>query len=127
MEDISINYSAVIVAVVVNFIFGFIWYTPVFGKAWAVEMGMDPEAVCFHGKGCEECGDTGYRGRQGLYEVLPITANMRELILDRASTAELREAAIDPEVTTYPLEDANRALLDLKHRPVRGAKVLVMD
>jgi propanol-preferring alcohol dehydrogenase len=36
-------------------------------------------------------------------------------------------AAIDPEVTTYPLEGANRALLDLKHRPVRGAKVLVMD
>ena len=44
MEDISINYIAVIIAVVANFIFGFIWYTPLFGKAWAIEMGMDPEA-----------------------------------------------------------------------------------
>lgn len=44
MEDISINYTAVLVAVIANFIFGFIWYTPLFGKAWATEMGMDPDA-----------------------------------------------------------------------------------
>lgn len=37
----QINYAAVAVAVVVNFIFGFIWYTPLFGKAWAKEMGFD--------------------------------------------------------------------------------------
>jgi propanol-preferring alcohol dehydrogenase len=37
------------------------------------------------------------------------------------------EIPIRPEVEIYPLEDANRALLELKHGPVRGAKVLVMD
>ncbi len=42
--EISINYVAVIVAVVANFIFGFLWYTPLFGKVWAKEMGMDPNA-----------------------------------------------------------------------------------
>ncbi len=42
MPEITVNMTAVIIAVVVNFIFGFIWYTPLFGKIWAKEMGMDP-------------------------------------------------------------------------------------
>jgi Protein of unknown function (DUF1761) len=41
MEEMSINYVAVLVAVVANFILGFIWYTPLFGKAWGKEMGFD--------------------------------------------------------------------------------------
>lgn len=41
MEGMNINMVAVLVAVVANFIFGFIWYTPLFGKAWAKEMGFD--------------------------------------------------------------------------------------
>ena len=41
MEQIHINYLAIIIAVVANFIFGFIWYTPLFGKAWGRELGMD--------------------------------------------------------------------------------------
>lgn len=39
--EMHINMTAVIVAVVANFIFGFIWYTPLFGKAWGKEMGFD--------------------------------------------------------------------------------------
>lgn len=44
MEDFPLNYMAILVAVVANFIFGFIWYTPLFGKVWAREMGFDPNA-----------------------------------------------------------------------------------
>jgi hypothetical protein len=39
--ELKINIVAILVAVVVNFILGFIWYTPLFGKAWAKEMGYD--------------------------------------------------------------------------------------
>lgn len=39
--ELQINYAAIVVAVVANFILGFIWYTPLFGKAWAKEMGFD--------------------------------------------------------------------------------------
>jgi hypothetical protein len=38
---IQINYTAILVAVVANFILGFLWYTPLFGKAWAKEHGFD--------------------------------------------------------------------------------------
>lgn len=44
MAEIQIDYLAVLVAVVANFVFGFVWYTPLFGKVWAQEMGMDPNA-----------------------------------------------------------------------------------
>jgi len=41
MEELPINYPAILVAVVANFILGFLWYTPLFGNAWAKEMGFD--------------------------------------------------------------------------------------
>ena len=41
MEDLGISMTAILVTVVANFILGFLWYTPLFGKAWAKEMGFD--------------------------------------------------------------------------------------
>jgi hypothetical protein len=41
MEEMNINIVAILVAVVANFILGFLWYTPLFGKVWAKEMGFD--------------------------------------------------------------------------------------
>ena len=41
--ELKINILAILVAVVVNFIIGFLWYTPLFGKAWGKEMGYDPD------------------------------------------------------------------------------------
>ncbi len=41
MEEMHISMVAVLVAVVANFILGFLWYTPLFGKAWAKEHGID--------------------------------------------------------------------------------------
>jgi len=40
--EIQINMVAILVAVVANFVLGFIWYTPLFGKVWGREMGYDP-------------------------------------------------------------------------------------
>jgi len=41
MEEMHINMVAIVVAVVANFILGFLWYTPLFGKAWARENNID--------------------------------------------------------------------------------------
>ena len=41
--ELKINIAAVLVAVAVNFVLGFIWYTPLFGKIWGKEMGYDPD------------------------------------------------------------------------------------
>ena len=52
------------------------------------------------GNGCERCNDTGYKGRVGLYEVMEITEELRELILVGASALELRRKAVDEGMIT---------------------------
>ncbi len=48
----------------------------------------------FRGRGCERCSNTGYKGRVGLYEVLEVDDELREMILSGASAFELRQKAI---------------------------------
>jgi general secretion pathway protein E len=48
-----------------------------------------------YGEGCEMCGHSGYRGRIGLYEVLPVSDKLRMLILKGASTSEVRHTAME--------------------------------
>jgi type IV pilus assembly protein PilB len=52
------------------------------------------------GKGCDKCNNTGYKGRVGLYEVMDVTEELRELILVGASSLELRRKAIDEGMLT---------------------------
>ncbi len=54
----------------------------------------------FRGRGCERCSNTGYKGRVGLYEVMEIDDEMREMILSGASAFELRQKAIESGMMT---------------------------
>ncbi len=62
-----------------------------------VDMGMAPEEAAstqgYRGRGCEKCSGTGYKGRIALYEVMPLGEELKELILEGASVAELKRAA----------------------------------
>jgi type II secretory ATPase GspE/PulE/Tfp pilus assembly ATPase PilB-like protein len=55
--------------------------------------GRKIEGVFYNGKGCEECRNTGYRGRIGIFELLSITPELKELILQKRSNAELKSTA----------------------------------
>ncbi len=65
-----------------------------------IDLGLKPGTSVSKGKGCEKCQGSGYSGRQGLYEVMPITPDLRELILNRASTTEIRHLAIKEGMLT---------------------------
>ena len=52
------------------------------------------------GKGCERCNGTGYKGRVGLYEVMEVTEQLRELILVGASSLELKRKAVEEGMIT---------------------------
>jgi type IV pilus assembly protein PilB len=52
------------------------------------------------GKGCDKCNNTGYKGRVGLYEVMEITEEIRELVLVGASAPELRRKAVEEGMLT---------------------------
>lgn len=52
------------------------------------------KVTCYKGKGCPACNNTGYKGRVALYEVMPVKDELKELILEGASSAELKKTAI---------------------------------
>jgi type IV pilus assembly protein PilB len=56
--------------------------------------GEDLEREFFEGAGCTACDETGYRGRIGLYEVMPISSSTRRLITNHAPTSDIREQAV---------------------------------
>jgi len=51
-------------------------------------------------KGCEACNNTGYKGRTGLYEVMPIDDDIREMILNRTQSREIKKRAIEQGMIT---------------------------
>ena len=51
--------------------------------------------VLYKGKGCRQCNGTGYRGRQGVFELMPVSDEIREKILRRSSSGEIRKIAIE--------------------------------
>jgi type IV pilus assembly protein PilB len=56
-------------------------------------LGVDKDEVFFKGAGCDACNGTGYRGRMAVYELLPVTAEMRELIVRGGSVSALHTLA----------------------------------
>ncbi|MBZ5700545.1 MAG: type IV-A pilus assembly ATPase PilB [Acidobacteriia bacterium] len=69
-----------------------------------IDAGYSPEEAkttkVYHGKGCSTCNKGGYKGRAGLYEVMEITDELKELILVGASALELKKKAIETGMIT---------------------------
>ena len=61
------------------------------------------------GKGCSKCKDSGYKGRMGIYEILSVTKPIKEAILKKATTPELKEIALSEGFKT--MQDMGRTLI----------------
>ncbi|MDD2236565.1 MAG: ATPase, T2SS/T4P/T4SS family, partial [Kiritimatiellae bacterium] len=68
-------------------------------------------ATLYKGQGCNECGMTGYRGRAGLFEILQINEEIRHMIYEQISSAELRRRARELGMRTLR-EDGLRKVLN---------------
>jgi len=74
-------------------------------KSILYELCPNPEeifkdVIFYKGTGCKACHGTGYKGRIGLFEVLPVTKRIRELILEKAPTHVIEKAAIEEGMIT---------------------------
>jgi general secretion pathway protein E len=78
--------------------------TPPLADLQALGVTASPDIRLSRGKGCDECRGTGYRGRTGIYELFPITEDVRSLILRRASSREIRRQAIQEGMVTLRLD-----------------------
>ena len=69
-----------------------------------IEAGATPEEAknmeVFKGRGCSSCNNTGYKGRVGLYEVFELTEEVRQLVLEGASSIELKHKAVEEGMLT---------------------------
>lgn len=77
------------------------------------DMGFSDEDAskvkAIKGKGCAKCSDSGYKGRQGIYEILVVSKPIKEAILKQATTPELREIAIKEGFRT--MQDMGRRMI----------------
>jgi len=66
-------------------------------EAQLMELGLSPEDIgdkkFWYGRGCSRCNNTGYRGRTALFEIMVFNDEMRDLVMNQASTSVLRTAA----------------------------------
>lgn len=60
----------------------------------------EQQVSLYHAKGCISCSRTGYRGRKGVYEFMPITESLQTLILQKASAIDIKNKAISEGMTT---------------------------
>ncbi len=87
-----------------------------------IEQGIEVH----QGKGCPVCGNTGYKGRVALYEVMPFSKAIRELILQGAQTPELKKQAIEDGMQTLRRSGLNK-IKDGVATPEEIVRVTVPD
>jgi type IV pilus assembly protein PilB len=79
-----------------------------------LQVGFTPEqargAVTYQGTGCDQCGDTGYKGRVGLYELFKVTDRIREIILGGGSAIDIKVAAIAEGMRTLRMAGIRKVI-----------------
>ena len=76
------------------------------------ELGLSVEEAAeypwWEGGGCVDCNNTGYKGRQGVYEVMVLSPSLRDLILDRASATALKRQALSEGMRSLRLDGLSK-------------------
>jgi general secretion pathway protein E/type IV pilus assembly protein PilB len=80
------------------------------------EFGEEVPNVLYRGHGCRNCQGTGYRGRQGVFEMMPISDEIRALVLERASSRVVRKIAVKQGMSSLR-EDGWRLIREGKTTP----------
>jgi len=79
-------------------------------KAIGVEREMLKDGKMAMSPGCEECFHSGYQGRTAIYELMPMTEDLRELVMKEVSATELKRAAIASGMRTLRQDGSNKVL-----------------
>lgn len=86
-------------------------YTPSVEAFRRLGLSRDMDQVTFYrGVGCNSCRNTGYKGRMGVFELMPVDNALRHLILEKTPTHELRQAALDAGMIALKQDAMNKIL-----------------
>jgi type IV pilus assembly protein PilB len=75
-------------------------YTPLQSELDILDISEKDQITLYRGKGCNACHNSGYQGRTGVYEIMPISHNIRQLIHQGANADELRTQALKEGMNT---------------------------
>ncbi|MGM0415460.1 MAG: type IV-A pilus assembly ATPase PilB [Thermodesulfobacteriota bacterium] len=93
-------------------------------KEALLDAGVSPDEVedfvCYKGRGCSNCNESGYKGRVGIYQVMPMFDEIREMVLAGANTAEIKRESMRLGVRTM----RQSALMKLKEGVTSFSEVL---
>ena len=81
-----------------------------YGDEYLQELDLQDDVTLYRAKGCDACGDTGYKGRTGVHELLSMTPTLRAMVYRKVSAHELAEQARADGMRTL-IQDALRKLL----------------
>ena len=86
-----------------------------YGEDMFPELGIkyNRDFNLYRAHGCEECGQTGYKGRAGLYELIPGTDNIKRLIQNKAIMEDIRELAIKDGMRTLYQDGIKKVLMGI--------------
>ena len=79
-------------------------YTEEYLNSANIPLEWAEKHTLYKGEGCEKCGGSGYKGRQGLYEVMAVNSRIRKLIMQEVGTDDLRDAAIEEGMLTLRMD-----------------------
>ena len=86
-------------------------------ESWQEAYGQEGQLRLYRAGGCDKCGQTGYKGRIGLHELLIADDTAKKLIQERARVAELFAAALESGMRTLKMDGMEKVLMgwtDLK-------------
>ena len=75
-----------------------------------IDPNQDQKVELYRGKGCKNCYNTGYQGRKGIFEILPVSPEIREMIADKSSNDTIKQQAIKEGMKTLHKSAANEVL-----------------
>jgi len=86
-------------------------YKPTRHELTALGLGQNynSDTKFYAGAGCDKCFQTGYRGRTGIYELMLIDENVRDLIYNRETAGAIKKTAVDAGLQTLRMDGARKA------------------
>jgi type II secretory ATPase GspE/PulE/Tfp pilus assembly ATPase PilB-like protein len=82
-------------------------------EGWMNRYGQDGRLTFYRSVGCDKCGNTGYKGRVGLHELLIADDTAKKLIQERARVAELFAAALEAGMHTLKMDGMEKIMMGL--------------
>ncbi|HEY4372562.1 MAG TPA: GspE/PulE family protein [Burkholderiales bacterium] len=80
---------------------------------WIAEYGREGKLTMYHAKGCDKCGNSGYKGRVGLHELMVASETIKKLIQEKARVADIFVTSVEEGMSTLKMDGMEKVLMGL--------------